>query len=72
VGNVPTWDVATWQADIRVAQAARIDAFALNIAFGDPNNLATLSRAFQAANILGFKLFFSFDYAGGTPWPQTG
>ncbi|KAH6696461.1 glycosyl hydrolase family 71-domain-containing protein [Leptodontidium sp. MPI-SDFR-AT-0119] len=64
VGNVPTWDVATWQADIRVAQAARIDAFALNIAFGDPNNLATLSRAFQAANILGFKLFFSFDYAG--------
>ncbi|KAG4436963.1 hypothetical protein IFR05_007533 [Cadophora sp. M221] len=72
VGNVPTWDVATWQADIRVAQAARIDAFALNIAFGDPNNLATLSRAFQAANILGFKLFFSFDYAGGTrPWPQS-
>jgi hypothetical protein len=49
-----------------------IDAFALNIAYGDDTVSASLSNAFQAVAGLNtdFKLFFSFDYAGGTgPWP---
>jgi len=33
-------------------------------------NNAQLSLAFSAANAKGFKLFFSFDYAGNGAWPQ--
>ncbi|KAK3936550.1 glycosyl hydrolase family 71-domain-containing protein [Diplogelasinospora grovesii] len=51
--------------------AAKLDAFALNIAYGDNTVSTSVSNAFTAANAKGFKLFFSFDYAGGTgPWPQ--
>lgn len=39
---------------------SHIDAFALNIAYGWPNNYDALSLAFEAAAISGFKLFFSF------------
>lgn len=48
---------------------AHIDAFALNIAYGWPQNYDALSLAFKAAATLGFKLFFSFDYAGNGSWP---
>lgn len=49
---------------------AHIDAFALNIAFGDEGNQGSIANAFSAAESLGFKLFFSFDYAGGiSAWP---
>jgi hypothetical protein len=57
--------VSDWQQDIAFAQTAKIDAFALNIAHGDSVNAAQIGNAFQAANSKGFKLFFSFDYAGG-------
>lgn len=49
---------------------AHIDAFALNIAYGDDTVPGSLKLAFQAASGSGLGLFFSFDYAGGIgPWP---
>ncbi|KAH7305172.1 glycosyl hydrolase family 71-domain-containing protein, partial [Rhexocercosporidium sp. MPI-PUGE-AT-0058] len=41
------------------------------IAYGGPSNEVCLSNAFSAADAAGFKLFFSFDYAGNGPWPQS-
>ena len=67
---MPTWSVDDWKVDIRKAQAAHIDAFALNMAADDTNNTGTLNMAFRAADDLGFKLVFSFDYAGGGTWDK--
>lgn len=52
------------------AKTAGIDAFALNMAFNDTTNEIALPMAFAAAITLGFKLFFSFDYAGNGAWPK--
>lgn len=69
VGNTAGYDVADWKKDILLAQAAHIDAFALNIAAGDATNAGSIQNAFDAAVAVGgFKLFFSFDYAGNGPW----
>lgn len=68
VGNTPNYDLTDWEDDIKLAQAAKIDAFVLNIASGDPNNDRSLDLAFKAANTLNFKLFFSFDYLAQGPW----
>ncbi|KAJ8068521.1 hypothetical protein OCU04_004071 [Sclerotinia nivalis] len=70
VGNVYSWDQSNWESDIALAQDAHIDAFALNIAYGDATVSTSLEYAFAAANNLGFKLFFSFDYAGNGAWPS--
>jgi hypothetical protein len=71
VGNVASWSEARWEQEIIVAQTAKLDAFALNIAYGDNTVSTSVSNAFAAANAKGFKLFFSFDYAGGTgPWAE--
>lgn len=70
MGNAQNYSLATWETDIGLAQAAHIDAFALNIAYGDGTITNSLALAFQAAASKGFKLFFSFDYAGNGPWPQ--
>ncbi|KAK4076687.1 CAZyme family GH71 [Trichoderma aggressivum f. europaeum] len=70
VGNVPTWGVNDWESNMRLAQASHIDAFALNVAFGWPQNDASVAQAFQAAEAVGFRLFFSFDYAGNGSWPM--
>ncbi|KAL2024224.1 hypothetical protein VTK56DRAFT_9380 [Thermocarpiscus australiensis] len=70
VGNLPEFELADWEDDIRLAQAAKIDAFVLNIASQDPINGRSLDLAFQAANNLGFKMFFSFDYLAQGPWPK--
>lgn len=51
-----------------LAQEAHIDAFALNMAVGDDSKNSQKDMAFQAAQSLGFQLFFSFDYAGNGPW----
>jgi hypothetical protein len=64
VGNCKSWETSNWEADIKLAQQAHIDAFALNIAADEANNAASIAKAFEAAESLGFKLFFSFDYAG--------
>ncbi|PYI15777.1 hypothetical protein BO99DRAFT_341635, partial [Aspergillus violaceofuscus CBS 115571] len=60
----------TWETDIKLAQDAHIDAFALNMAYDDATNSLALLLAFDAADDLGFKLFFSFDYAGNGAWPM--
>lgn len=51
-----------------LAKASRIDAFVLNIAQGEAMNTAQIEHAFNAAANRGFKLLFSFDYAGRGPW----
>ncbi|KAH7629776.1 glycosyl hydrolase family 71-domain-containing protein [Sordaria sp. MPI-SDFR-AT-0083] len=68
VENAKLWSVDQWKVDIRLAQAAHIDGFALNIRADDTTLGVSLSRAFEAADDLGFKMIFSFDYAGGGPW----
>ncbi|OBR10453.1 mutanase [Colletotrichum higginsianum IMI 349063] len=70
VGNTAEYSDDTWRTDIRLAKEAHIDAFALNMAHGESVNEASLEKAFRAAGNEGFKLFFSFDYAGRGPWPK--
>ncbi|KAF7856273.1 hypothetical protein EAF04_009801 [Stromatinia cepivora] len=70
VTNSQNYTAADWSDDISLAQAAHIDAFALNIAYNDPVNSASVAAAFTAADSAGFNLFFSFDYAGNGPWPM--
>jgi Glycosyl hydrolase family 71 len=71
VGNANNYTVTDWQAEIDLAVAAHIDAFALNIAFGDSTVPSSVANAFSAVTGKNFKLFFSFDYAGGVaPWPK--
>ena len=57
---------------MNLAMKAHIDAFALNIAYGD--RVDKLQAAFGCAKKVDFKLFFSFDYAndpiGYGPWPM--
>ncbi len=55
---------------MELAHLAHIDAFAMNIRVGDPLLGRTLFRAFNAAQAVNFRLSFSFDYAGGGPWPM--
>ncbi|KAK3935749.1 glucan endo-1,3-alpha-glucosidase [Diplogelasinospora grovesii] len=74
VGNVGGWTTSQWSSDIAVAQAAGIDGFALNVAAIDtmtPPGPQTLANAFSAAQSLGFKLFFSFDYLAQGAWPRS-
>jgi hypothetical protein len=68
VGNTGTYTATDWRTDMQLAKQAHIDAFALNIARGDPTNAPALALAFSAASAEGFKLFFSFDFAGNGPW----
>ena len=69
VGNVPAFTLSDWESDIKLAQASKIDGFALNIAAQDPSNAASLTLAFRAAAALNFTLFFSLDYLAQGPWP---
>lgn len=55
---------------MKMAQNAHIDAFALNMAYLDKTNNVSIAMAFTAANSVGFKLLFSFDYAGNGAWDQ--
>lgn len=72
VGNVPSYQVADWQDDIRLAAAAGIDGFALNMASKDESIPQSITKAFEAAAPTAdkFKLFFSFDYEAQGPWPK--
>ena len=75
VGNTAAHTQDTWTTDITLAQDAAVDAFILNVGYGDPNVPTQVANAFAAAEQAGstFKLAFSFDYLGGTgPWPATG
>ncbi|KAK5660587.1 hypothetical protein OQA88_13146, partial [Cercophora sp. LCS_1] len=71
VGNMADYDTTMWSDDILLAQEAHIDAFALNIAEDEPVNAAQIANAFSATTGRGFKLFFSFDYAGRGPWERS-
>ncbi|KAJ5657645.1 uncharacterized protein N7484_001294 [Penicillium longicatenatum] len=70
VTNSGNYTASDWQSDIGLAMDAHIDAFALNMAWEDDTNNPSVEMAFTAANVMGFKLFFSFDYAGNGPWDQ--
>lgn len=69
VGNTESYTSSDWLDDMRLAKNAHIDAFALNMAHGDPVNEQALPAAFSAAASTGLSLFFSFDYAGNGSWP---
>ncbi|KAH7406789.1 putative extracellular alpha-1,3-glucanase/mutanase, partial [Phaeosphaeria sp. MPI-PUGE-AT-0046c] len=70
VENSRYFTIERWKFEMQKAQDAKIDAFALNINYNAEELSARLSLAFQAANAVGFKLFFSFDYAGLGAWPK--
>ncbi|RHZ43443.1 glycoside hydrolase family 71 protein [Aspergillus thermomutatus] len=71
VTNSANYTSNDWKNDMKLAQEAHIDAFALNMAYNDPTNMDALPAAFSAAESVGFKLFFSFNYAGNGNWPKT-
>ena len=68
VGNTEKFVEADWRTQIALAQAAKIDAFALNMANKENTTITQIPNAFAAAEALGFQLFFSFDYAGNGAW----
>jgi hypothetical protein len=70
VGNTVSFTQDDWTQQINLAKGAGIDAFALNMASQDTTNDQALPLAFAAAESVGFKLFFSFDYAGNGPWDR--
>ncbi|KAK0370192.1 alpha-glucanase [Colletotrichum limetticola] len=70
VGNTENYTSSDWADDMLKAKEAHIDAFALNMAYGEAVNENALVAAFSAASAAGLQLFFSFDYAGNGPWPQ--
>lgn len=55
MGNTKAFALNDWTQAIQLAQAAGIDAFALNMANNDSTNDMALPLAFTAANNLGFK-----------------
>ncbi|KKZ68907.1 hypothetical protein EMCG_00078 [[Emmonsia] crescens] len=70
VGNAAAMTHDEWESDIRLAKAAHIDGFALNIAPQDSYTDNVLRTAYDAATAVGdFTLFLSFDYLSGGPWP---
>ncbi|KAE8379600.1 glycoside hydrolase [Aspergillus bertholletiae] len=69
VGNSADFSDKEWKNDIQLAQNAHIDGFALNMAHNEIIP-ASLDKAFEQADELDFKLFFSFDYAGNGSWPK--
>ncbi|KAM5358880.1 hypothetical protein ACJZ2D_014902 [Fusarium nematophilum] len=70
IGNTETDTNTDFLYDMKLAQGAHIDGFVLNIAYDDPVNDRSIPMAFEAASSLGFKLLFSFDYAGNGDWPM--
>ncbi|KAE8355999.1 glycoside hydrolase [Aspergillus coremiiformis] len=69
VGNSAKYSNHDWKHDIQLALKAHIDAFALNMAHNTILN-ESLEKAFDIAEDLDFKLFFSFDYAANGSWPK--
>lgn len=53
---------------MHLAQAAGIDAFALNVGATDQTTTTQVPKAYAAAAQIGFKVFLSFDYAAQGPW----
>lgn len=55
VGNTKSLGLDDWRNEIIAAQAAGIDAFALNMASKDATNDVAPPKAFIAAEDMGFK-----------------
>ncbi|KAH7407387.1 glycosyl hydrolase family 71-domain-containing protein [Cadophora sp. MPI-SDFR-AT-0126] len=70
VSNSGKYTTADWENDIKAAQAAHIDAFAMNFALNEATTDIALPAAFAAADRLDFALFFSFDYAANGTFPK--
>lgn len=70
VGNSESLNQGDWESNMKKAAAAGIHGFVLNMAQDWEQNEACVATAFSAASATGFKLLFSFDYAGGGPWPK--
>ncbi|KAK4187536.1 mutanase [Podospora australis] len=68
VGNTWGFTLQDWENNMNQAKAAKIDAFALNLAANWQRQDQAFNLAFKAAENTGFKAFFSFDYAGNGPW----
>lgn len=68
VGNANAYGQSDWVDDMRLAQAAGIDAFALNVGATDQTTTSQVPQAYTAAAQVGFKVFLSFDYAAQGPW----
>ncbi|KAJ6124088.1 carbohydrate-binding module family 24 protein [Penicillium samsonianum] len=71
VSNTAGYKVSDWEDHMTEAIHAHIDAFALNIANGESTTESSLGNAFLAAQNIGFRLFFSFDYAGNGAWDKS-
>ncbi|RAK84430.1 hypothetical protein BO79DRAFT_232335 [Aspergillus costaricaensis CBS 115574] len=71
VTNTQNFTTEDWEINMVFAQQAHIDAFALNMAYSDPTNEPSLVNAFKTASVVGFQLFFSFNYAGNGAWPKS-
>ncbi|KAF2647967.1 carbohydrate-binding module family 24 protein [Lophiostoma macrostomum CBS 122681] len=70
IGNTENYGSPDFESEISQAQEAHIDGFALNFAYADYTNDGSIERMFGAAERKGFKLIFSFDYAGNGPFPK--
>ena len=68
VGNANAYGHSDWVDDMHLAQAAGIDAFALNVGATDQTTTTQVPQAYAAAAQTGFKVFLSFDYAAQGPW----
>lgn len=68
--NAKDWTVGEWEDEIKIAQSAHIDGFALNFANDDDLErlLLEILKAMVAAKRRAFKMIFSFDYAGNGPF----
>ncbi|EAW15280.1 glycoside hydrolase family 71 protein [Aspergillus clavatus NRRL 1] len=69
VANAANFTQDTWANDIKIAQEAHIDAFALNIGYGLHNYLDLLNDAFTVAHRHNFSMFLSFDMGQDPKWP---
>lgn len=59
-----------WEFNIKEAQKAHIDGFALNVGPQDSYTDQVVQTAYYSAEKIGdFSLFLSFDYGTGGPWP---
>lgn len=60
LGIVFTYTLEDWKRDMTLAKSYGIDVFGLNIG-KDPYTDAQLALTYQAAALLGFRVFPSFD-----------
>jgi hypothetical protein len=71
LSNTLQFSIQEYRDDMRLAQDAGIDAFAVNMGANDAtSNYEKIDMVFRAAEQNNFKIMFSFDYAGNGVWPR--